>query len=139
MGGRGNTGNRNAETTQAEAPKTSWRDENPKFREKTLGGVYFDSSPNSLWGETINRGLYRQFPNYVKKAVLMTDVSHTMDGDHYSLYFVNKQGDVDYIDEYGKGDFMYAVRSLKDEYGDMNDYKKKWNQVGDKLERKENK
>ena len=116
--------------------KTSWRDEDPKYREKTAGGVYFYSAPNSLWGETINRSLYNELPLYAKKAVLSLDVSKTADGNHYDIYFVNKDGEVDWVDEYGKSDFMYVVRSVKNDMGDANLYKHKWRNIGDKLERK---
>ena len=112
-----------------------WRLKDKKYQEKTLGGVYFYSSPD-WFSEDIDRCFYKYLPNYMKKAVLYLEVSKTPDGNHYSIYFVDNKGYVDYLDDYGRDDFLYQVRSVKDEVGDMNHYKKRWNKVGDKLEEK---
>ena len=67
----------------------------------------------------------------------MLDVSKTADGNHYDFYFVNKNGEVDWVDEYGKSDFMYVVRSERNNMGDANLYKHIWSNIGDKLERRD--
>ena len=126
----------NKTTPQVTPAKASWRDEKPEYREKTAGGVYFYYSPNPLWGLVINRSLYKELPAYAQKAVLALDVSKTADGNHYDIYFVNKDGEVDWVDEYGKSDFMYVVRQERKNMGDANLYKHKWKNVGDILERK---
>ena len=113
----------------------SWRLQDERYQRKTAGGVYFYSSPAG-WGLDIDPALYKALPTYAQKAVLALDASRTADGVHYSIYYVDKQGTVQYFDEYGRSDFMWGVRHAKDEMGDMNNWQDDWNKIGDQLRRK---
>lgn len=124
----GSTGSR-----QSAVP--AWRTENPIYQEQTAGGVYFYSAPAG-WGMDIDRTFYKALPNYAKKAVLSLDVSRTADGTHYSMNYVNNSGVVEYMDEYGREDFMWLVRRAKNDMGDMNNWIDDWRREGDQLRRK---
>lgn len=98
-----------------------WRKEQPRYQEKTLGGVYFYDSPH-FYGEAIEKKYYDKLPKYAQKSVVYLDGVKTYDGLHMGIYYVNKEGELVYQDEYGFKDFMWIVKNKKDEMGDMNDF-----------------
>lgn len=100
-----------------------WREKDEKFQKKTAGGVYFWGSSNSLWGKDIDEKLYEKLPAYIKKAVVHLDNNKTPDGNHAFIHYVNRDGQLEFYDDYGLADFFYALKhSGRDAYGDMNDY-----------------
>ena len=98
-----------------------WRKEQPRYQEKTLGGVYFYDSPK-FYGEVVEKKYYDKLPQYAQKSVMAIEGTKTMDGLHMSMYYVNKEGETIYMDEYGYKDFMWLVKNAKDDMGNMNDY-----------------
>lgn len=117
------TGNESKEDTTMNNTygNEEWRKEQPRYQEKTLGGVYFYDSPKSF-GEAIEKKYYDKLPQYAQKSVMWIDGSKTMDGLHMSMYYVNAEGRVTYLDEYGYKDFMWLVKNAKDDMGNMNDF-----------------
>ena len=98
-----------------------WRKEQPKYQEKTLGGVYFWESPTTF-GDVIEKKYYDKLPQYAQKSVVYLDGVKTYDGLHMSICFVDKEGTITYMDEYGYKDFMWLVQENKAIMGDMNDF-----------------
>lgn len=127
--------------SEQESPKKeSWRDKKPEFQRKTDGGVYFYSSPNSIYGKDIDEKMYDKLPKYIKKAVVQLESRKTGDGNHCEIYYVDKEGKIQWFDEYGMADFMYGLKSGgKDEFGIVSDweYDGKY-QEGRQLNRKGN-
>ena len=116
----------------------SWRNDNPKYQEKTLGGVYFYSAPNSVWGSDINKQMYDKLPKHIQKSVVALMNSKTLDGNHASIWFIANDGETVFFDEYGLGDFYYNLKHMdKSLFGDVNDfvYSGGYNE-GDVLEKK---
>lgn len=114
--------------------KEAWRKKDPKFQQKTEGGVYFYSSDNPIWGADIDERLYSKLPSYIKKSVVSLDNTKTLDGSHCDIYYVDKDGTIRYFDEYGVTDFMYGLKSSgKDEFGVVSD----WQYDGDYKEGKQ--
>lgn len=58
--------------------------------------------------------LFNKLPKYAQKKATMVCMNKTADGWHCMLYFTNKDGQEDIIDEYGISDFMWQVRNCKD-------------------------
>lgn len=113
------TSKANANTAPA---KDAWRSQDPKFQEKTEGGVYFYDSPNAIWGQAVDKKLYNSLPSYAKKSVISCDQTQTADGLHCQMYYIDKTGTVQWFDEYGKSDFLYLVKQIKDEAGLASDW-----------------
>lgn len=121
------------EAKNAEA-KDEWRLKDEKFQKKTDGGVYFYSSPNSVYGKDIDEKMYDKLPKYIKKSVVQLESRKTGDGNHCEIYYVDKNGKIQWYDEYGMGDFMYGLKSTgKDEFGTVSD----WNYDGQYKEGKQ--
>lgn len=89
-----------------------WRQKDSKYQQKTLGGVYFYSSPNSIYGNNIDPVMYNKLPKRMKEAVIYLENSKTMDGNHATINFVNSDGVIEYFDEYGLGDFYWGVKHI---------------------------
>lgn len=94
----------------------SWRLENPLYQEKTLGGVYFYSSPGIYVGDSIERNLYDRLPNYAKASVLQLNGT----GVSISGWFMTKYG-VIYMN-HEKGDFFGEVRDHRADFVNANGY-----------------
>jgi len=102
--------------------KNAWRMKNDKYQKKTEGGVYFYSS-DKLWGQDIDEKMYDKLPKYIKKSVVMIEKRKTGDGIHAEIYYVNKDGKIEWFDEYGMGDFMAELKSTnKDDFGLVSDW-----------------
>lgn len=128
MGGRGSNSSINN--------SNSWRQREERYQKQTSGGVYFYSSPNSIFGMDIDPKMYNRLPKRMKDAVIAIDNTRTLDGNHATIYYINSNGVIDYYDEYGLGDFYATVRSITD-VGNMNDYVYNGGyKVGEQLRRK---
>ena len=91
-----------------------WRLQDPKYQEKTLGGVYFYAFPGPF-GERISRGYYEYLPKYAQKAVLQLDGT----GVSISGWFKTVDGIV-YMNHLNS-DFLWAVRHYgKEKYENAN-------------------
>lgn len=109
MGGRGASSGR-------AGGLESWRSENPKFQEKTAGGVYFYDSP-STFGDVIERRIYDKLPKYAKESVVQlnsTDVS-------ISGWFKIDSG-IAYLNT-TKSDFIPELRGKKSLLRNANGYR----------------
>lgn len=101
----------------------SWRNEDPRFQRQTSGGVYFWSSPNSIYGRDIDEKMYNRLPKKMRDAVIAIDNSKTLDGNHATIYYVTSNGTIDSYDEYGLGDFYSTIRGIsKSELGVVSDW-----------------
>ena len=113
---------KNAKTSVKE--KDAWRRKDPKFQKKTEGGVYFYNNPNSIYGKVIDEKMYDKLPGYIKKSVVMIEARNTADGNHCKIYYVDKDGKIQWFDEYGISDFMYELKSgNKEDFGVVSDWK----------------
>ena len=102
--------------------KDAWRMKAEKYQKKTDGGVYFYSS-DKLWGQDIDEKMYDKLPKHIKKSVVMMEARKTVDGNHCEIYYVNKDGKIEWFDEYGLRDFMAELKSTnKDEFGNVMDW-----------------
>lgn len=120
------------------AQQDSWRNAEPRFQLQTSGGVYFWSSPNTVYGRDIDEKMYKRLPKKMQDAVIAIDNSKTMDGNHASIYYVTSSGTIDYFDEYGLGDFYSGIRGIPaSELGKVSDWQYSGGyRVGDQLRRK---
>lgn len=113
----------------------AWRLEQPRYQRQTAGGVYFWSGPRRFEHD-IDEKMYERLPKKMQSAVVALENSKTMDGNHASIYFINSQGQIDYFDEYGLGDFYAGVRAIKD-VGVASDWEYDGNyNTGDQLRRR---
>ena len=127
-----------ADELNTKSTMSSWRLKNEKFQKKTDGGVYFYSSENSIWGKAIDEKMYDKLPKHIKKSVVMIESRKTGDGNHAEIYYVTKNGVIDWYDEYGLSDFYYGLKSIdKNEFGTVSDWKYDGNyKEGRQLERR---
>lgn len=108
--------------------------------QKTSGGVYFWSSPDSVTGKDIDEKMYSKLPKRMQDAVISLENTKTLDGNHASIYYITSNGTVDYFDEYGLGDFYWGVKHIpKEDLGKVSDWQYSGNySMGDQLKRKRN-
>lgn len=92
-----------------------WRLEDPKYQEKTLGGVYFYSTPHRF-GDHIERNLYNRLPKYAQKSVVQLFGT----GVSISGWFMTAEGII-YMN-HEKEDFWYEVRRHKADWVDANGF-----------------
>lgn len=86
-----------------------WRSEDPKYQEKTAGGVYFYSAPGNF-GDAIERDLYNKLPKYAQKAV----VQLFGNGVSISGWFMTANGLI-YMNHVNS-DFWWSVRQHKNDW-----------------------
>ena len=106
----------------------SWREEKPIYQRMTEGGIYLfhktgrEGKFASNIFETIHVKTYDRLPKYMQRSVVGLNANNTADGIHYHIWFVNKDGEIDDIDEYGWEDFIYWIRENKGSIGNLNDF-----------------
>ena len=97
----------------------SWRDENPKYQEKTLGGVYFYQDRNdAIAGEgSIDRQLYDRLPQYAQRSVIQLWTNGVSTSGWFAV-----EGGVAYMN-HDNPDFLYEVRRHRRDWVDANGFR----------------
>ena len=100
-----------------EAKTSSWRDENPRYQEKTLGGVYFYDRPDVVTKvgnqeyrtsmSKIEKDWYNKLPNYAKESVIQLFSNGTSVSGWFKI-----DGGVVYMNHLN-GDFIWSVRQYR--------------------------
>lgn len=118
-----NVNSRQEATTMANTyGNEAWRMEKPIYQRQTLGGAFFWERMANHDFEVIDQNTYNKLPKYVQQAVVGLNANRTYDGIHYHIWFVDKNGEINDIDEYGWEDFIYLVREEKKNIGNLNDF-----------------
>lgn len=120
--------NNNTQSVQEDRAMESWREDKPIYQRQTEGGIYLfhkagrEGKFSSNIFETIHVKTYDKLPKYMQRSVVGLNANNTADGIHYHIWFVNKDGEIDDIDEYGWEDFIYWIRENKNNIGNLNDF-----------------
>lgn len=100
-----------------EQKTSSWRDEDPRYQEKTLGGVYFYNRPDVITKvgnqefrtnhSAIEKSLYDKLPNYAKESVIQLFGNGTSISGWFKI-----EGGVVYMNHVNS-DFLWGVRNYR--------------------------
>ena len=65
---------------------------------------------NGICYDTNDLRLYNKLPKYVQRRVTLCTMNKTLDGYHCMINFINKDGNEDFMDEYGISEFLGEIR-----------------------------